>query len=87
MTSTIPIRHTAVGRTAGLVVIALSGQEWRVSDPSRRADDAQCLVGFIERVGDVFEVTVIGRPRERHFCGSFDAALGFLAATSETGNQ
>jgi hypothetical protein len=77
VSSTVP-----VSQTAGLDVLALSETEWRVSDPTRRADDALCLIGFIQRVGRVFEVTVLGRPRERHYCGSFDAALHCLVAAS-----
>jgi hypothetical protein len=82
VTSTMPVSHPT-----GLVVIALSEKEWRVSDPSRRSDDALCLLGFIQRVDTAFEVTVIGRPRERHYCGSFNSALQCLAAASEGSNR
>jgi hypothetical protein len=56
-------------------VIALSEADWRISDPSRRSDEPLSLVGFIQRTNELFEVTVIGRPWERHYYGSFDEAL------------
>jgi hypothetical protein len=61
-----------------LEIIRISDCEWRVSDPRRRDDDALCLIGFIQRVDDVFEVTLIGRPRDRHYFRSFGEATGFL---------
>ncbi|MCU1544279.1 MAG: hypothetical protein JWM50_2144 [Microbacteriaceae bacterium] len=65
-----------------LEIIAISDAEWRVSDPSRRQDDALCLVGFVQRVDDVFEVTLIGRPRERLYFASFDEATCFLGVSA-----
>jgi hypothetical protein len=62
-----------------LEIIRISDVEWRVSDPRRRDDDALCLIGFVQRVDDVFEVTAIGRPRERHYFRTFDDATAFLA--------
>lgn len=70
MTSTSPVSHAA---RPG--VVALPETEWRISDPSQRSTDALSVVGFIQRTGDLFEVTAIGRPRERHYYGSFDEAL------------
>jgi hypothetical protein len=76
VTSTLPVSPMA---RPGIV--ALSETEWRISDPSRRSDDALSLVGFIQRAGDLFEVTVIGRPRELRYYGSFDEALLYLGVS------
>jgi hypothetical protein len=69
-----------------LEIIPISDSEWRVSDPRRRHDDALCLVGFVQRVEGAFEVTVIGRPREREYFRSLGEATQFLGtATNEFG--
>jgi hypothetical protein len=34
------------------------------------------LRGFVVRVGDVFEVAEIGKPRDRRYYFSFDDAVG-----------
>jgi hypothetical protein len=69
-----------------LEIIPISESEWRVSDPRRRYDDALCLVGFVQRIDGAFEVTVIGRPRERQYFRSFGEATQFLGtATTEFG--
>jgi hypothetical protein len=70
---------TAPGK---LEIIAISDAEWRVSDPSRRQDDALCLIGFVQRVDNLFEVTSIGRPRERLYFPSFDEATRFLGVSA-----
>jgi len=67
----------------GLLVLAISPTEWRVSDPRRRDDDALCLIGFVQQVDDVFETTQIGRPRERHYFRSLEAAVDHLAASHD----
>jgi hypothetical protein len=75
MTDTLPT-------PAALAVIALSATSWRVSDPSRRPDNGLSVIGFVHCIGDVFEVTVLGLPREREYCGSFNKALQYLARAS-----
>jgi hypothetical protein len=75
MTNTLPA-------PAALAVIALSATSWRVSDPSHRSDGGLSLIGFVQCIGDVFEVTVLGLPREREYCGSFNKALQYLARAS-----
>jgi hypothetical protein len=77
MTNTVPVSHTT-----GLAVFALSDTEWRISDPSRHPDDARSLLGFVQRTNTMYEVTVIGRPRERHYSESFDGALQHLSGIS-----
>ena len=58
---------------------ALSPTEWRISDTKMPDGDPAALVGFIQRVGDAFEVTDFGRPRERSYFSSFDRAAASLA--------
>jgi hypothetical protein len=74
MLGTLPLSHTT-----GFAVLALSSTEWRISDPSRRADDAHSLVGFVQREKNKYEVTAISRPERRHYSQSFDEALQYLA--------
>ena len=66
-----------------VLVLAISATEWRVSDPRRRDDDALCLVGFVQQVGDVFETTQIGRPRERHYFHTLQHAVDHLVANQD----
>lgn len=72
---------TSASQTTQLTVVPISRTEWRISDPRRRSNDATCLVGFIQKVEGLFETTEIGRPRERHYYQSFDAAVSSLAVT------
>jgi hypothetical protein len=75
-------RETAADRIVigtDLTVIPISEREWRVSDPTRRDDDALCLIGFIERIADLYETTKIGSPRERRRFPTLSAALAYLA--------
>ncbi|MCU1425956.1 MAG: hypothetical protein JWM51_2247 [Microbacteriaceae bacterium] len=66
-------------RTPAMSVIAISPTEWRVSDSRRAEDDARSLVGFVQRVGDVFEVTFLRAPGERRFYASYASAMSSLA--------
>jgi hypothetical protein len=68
----MPTTTTTVDR---LRLTPISGTEWRVTDPSRREDDALCLIGFVQLIGDLFEVTKIGAPRERHYFATMDEAM------------
>jgi hypothetical protein len=63
-----------------ILVLPISDSEWRISDPRRRADDALCLIGFVQRVGAAYETTLIGRPLERRYFQSFEAAVDYLAS-------
>ena len=62
-----------------LEVLPLSDHEWRVSDPDRPSNDALCLIGFIERIGSVFETTVIGQPLKREYFATLHEAVDSLA--------
>lgn len=65
------------GRDIG--INELSPTEWRISDRLIADSDASALLGFIQRVDDAFEVTNLGRPRERSYFSSFDRAAASLA--------
>ena len=56
----------------------LSPTEWRVVDALRPADDAGRVLGFIQRVGDAYEVTSLIRLRERTYFSSFERAAASL---------
>lgn len=56
----------------------LSPTEWRVSDRSLADSDPSALLGFIQRVGDSYEVTDLHRLRERKYFTSFDRAAASL---------
>jgi hypothetical protein len=62
-----------------LAVLPISATEWRVGDPRRRSDDALCLMGFVQQLGEVFEVTCIGMPLTRAYYSSLDEAVAALA--------
>ena len=63
---------------ADMEVIPLSPTEWRVADHATEQDDPSGLLGFIQIVGSAFEVTNLGRPRERSYFSSFDRATASL---------
>ena len=61
-----------------LELTELSPTEWRVVDALRPADDAGRVLGFIQRVGDAYEVTSLIRLRERTCFSSFERAAASL---------
>ena len=68
---------TNLGLT-NLELTELSPTEWRVVDALRPADDAGRVLGFIQRVGDAYEVTSLIRLRERTCFSSFERAAASL---------
>lgn len=60
-------------------VIALSPTEWRVSDLTIDEADAVGLIGYVQKIGDVYEITALGKPYTRVYVGSFDAAIDALS--------
>ncbi|MGY4859160.1 hypothetical protein [Cryobacterium sp. AP23] len=59
-------------------ITAISPTEWRIADHAIDQDDPTALLGFIQIVGTAFEVTNLGRPRERAYFTSFDRATASL---------
>ena len=70
--------HTTVRVLDDLKVISLSETEWRVSDATCDECDGLGLLGFVERVGDSYEVTRLGHPHERTSLPSLRRALDEL---------
>ena len=77
-----PIPGSTVDVTAlgldDVEITELSPTEWRVADHGIEHDDPTALLGFIQIVGSAFEVTNLGRPRERAYFTSFDRATASL---------
>ena len=63
---------------ADVEITPISPTEWRVADHAIQHDDPSALLGFIQIVGSAFEVTNLGRPRERAYFSSFDRATASL---------
>jgi hypothetical protein len=59
-------------------VVDISDHEWRVSDASIPPGDAACVLGFVQRVGDGFEVTCLAEPHEPVHRRHFDDCIGYL---------
>lgn len=57
-----------------IVVQSLSATQWRVRDKRWPENDARSLVGFIERKGELFEVTQLDRGSEWFWFGSLTEA-------------
>lgn len=62
----------------GLEATEISSREWRVSDTRSAELGAPAVVGFILQLDGMFEVTQIGRPGQRTYFRSFEAALDAL---------
>lgn len=60
-------------------ITELSPTEWRICDSSLADGDPSAVLGFIQKVGGAFEVTDIGRLRERTYFSSFDRAASSFA--------
>ena len=63
---------------ADVEITAISPTEWRIAAQAIEHDDPNALLGFIQIVGTAFEVTNLGRPRERAYFTSFDRATASL---------
>jgi hypothetical protein len=63
---------------ADVEITAISPTEWRIAEHAVQRDDLNALLGFIQTVGTAYEVTNLGRPRERAYFTSFDRATASL---------
>jgi hypothetical protein len=58
--------------------------QWRVCDRRFRESNAMTLLGFVQQVGDQFEVTRICRPNEAVLYASLPSAMdAFLMGTPQ----
>ncbi|MEO6199923.1 MAG: hypothetical protein ABIX44_02040 [Cryobacterium sp.] len=62
-----------------LRITELSPTEWRVCDESITEGDPSAVLGFIQRVQGAYEVTDLGRLRERTYFSSFARAMSSFA--------
>ncbi len=65
----------------GVDVVEISDSEWRVSLADGDEADPSCLLGFVQQVDGMFEVTEICRPGKRTYHRRFESALAQLRAT------
>lgn len=73
-------RRRQVLFTENIGVIAISDTEWRVSDLTIDERDALSLIGFVQKLGDLYEITALGAPLSRSYVGTFNAAIGVLSS-------
>jgi hypothetical protein len=72
--------RTLTPRTVrNIQVTALSPTEWTVVDTQIASSEAASLIGFIEQVGDRFEVMQFGDPLKFLFFDTLDAATAHLS--------
>jgi hypothetical protein len=72
--------HTLTPRHVQSVqVTAVSSTEWTVIDTRVPPGDAKSLIGFIEKVGDRFEVMEFGDPLKFYTAATINAALAQLS--------
>jgi len=62
----------------GLAVLAISTWQWIVSDPDKDHHDGTALLGYIERVDGVYEVTPLADPASLLRCSTMTDALESL---------
>lgn len=72
--------HTLTPRTVQSIQLTpVSRTEWTVVDTRVSPHEAQSLIGFIERVGDRFEVMEFGDPLKFYTAATMNAALAQLS--------
>lgn len=77
--------HTLTPRTGQSIQLTpVSRTEWTVIDTRVSPNEAQSLIGFIEKVGDRFEVLEFGDPLKIYTAESMNAALAQLTRTTLT---
>ncbi|WP_345761178.1 hypothetical protein [Diaminobutyricibacter sp. McL0608] len=62
----------------GVDVVEISSSEWRVSLTDGDEAEPRSLLGFVQQVDGMFEVTEICRPGKRTYHRQFEAALAQL---------
>jgi acetolactate synthase small subunit len=62
----------------GVDVVEISSSEWRVSLTNGDEADPSSLLGFVQQIDGMFEVTEICRPGKRTYHRQFEAALAQL---------
>ena len=62
----------------GLAVLAISSTQWVVSDPGKDRHDGTGLLGYIERIDGVYELTSLSDPAGLTRCSSLREALASL---------
>lgn len=60
-----------------LEAVAISGTEWRVSDPSQGT-----AVGIVQRIANTYELMQLGLPLDRYYFASLEDAVDFLDRVS-----
>lgn len=65
----------------GMDVTAIAGEGWLVRISALPEGNPLALLGFVASVGNSFEVTPMGDPRERGYFDSFDDAVASLRPT------
>lgn len=72
--------HTLTPRTVQSIQLTpVSKTEWTVVDTRIAPSEAQSLIGFIEMVGDRFEVLQFGDPIRFYTAKTMNAALAHLS--------
>jgi len=72
--------HTLTPRTVQSVqLIPVSRTEWTVVDTHVSPNEAKSLIGFIEKIGDRFEVMEFGDPLRFYSAATLNAALAHLS--------
>jgi hypothetical protein len=72
--------HTLTPRPVQSIQLTpVSRTEWTVTDTRVDPGNAQSVVGFIELVGDRFEVLEFGDPLKLYTAGTMNAALAHLS--------
>ncbi|PJJ73038.1 hypothetical protein CLV46_2619 [Diaminobutyricimonas aerilata] len=51
---------------------------WRIVDMRMISAGMECVLGFVARRGDVFEVVRIDTPHSRTYCADLDEAVGVV---------
>ena len=61
------------GSTSDISFLPLKPRQWRVVDNRLPAHDVRALLGFLEKVNDRYELTLIGHPGDRRTFDDLDA--------------
>jgi hypothetical protein len=65
-----------------ILATRLSDTEWRISDTTKHENDGRCVLGFVQQLGKVFEITRLDSPLQRNYVGSLQDALDCFRPTA-----
>jgi hypothetical protein len=71
----------------GVFVVAVSPIRWRLLRDRDLRPDTPPLLGFVQQIGELFEVTEVGRPWQRSYWDCLDKAVAAVVRSTQAATE